>query len=568
MPTIPPPVYRPQAAVQRQSTPKPIAIAAMERAVAINQRILRHGAPLAPATARVPTAAQQQPGVASLAARAMERASNVNRTFLQRGTTPAAIPNAAPYRPQAFGVQPKILAPAVVQPASSSGFGRGGSGGGYYRGDGGSSSRGGGYGRGGSGGGRGRRGGAPSRPATGASPPVPRTTAHAVSSGGSRGGSNGRGRGGASSPAAAAAAAASPVPATAPSAGRGGSERGGHGGRGGASAAAGGARQGAPQILHRIETYTATAAARPRILGSVVIGITDRGDIPRQIDEALVGFGTGCQVLVIRRPEDLAHVNALFIPGGMYDLPDTRGTALSQHAPRDQEAAEAWTTRVRLQQVVVEQARLQNLPVLGVCGGSRAIAQVVPGGYTAHLPDRGVHNQPFSEPWRSAHDVTIAGGTMLHRIAQGGPYRLPPGAATAAGAPLDVRVNSMHWAQSGFSHHSPVTLAASAGDGVLEGWELQGHPFFVGVQWHPEFAQLPLEDFTGREAPHAHIMGALGDAAEENRAAIILQAGIRGFHARRAARLERRDHEDTVPEWATETVPGEPGSFENGTFIP
>lgn len=57
--------------------------------------------------------------------------------------------------------------------------------------------------------------------------------------------------------------------------------------------------------------------------------------------------------------------------------------------------------------------------------------------------------------------------------------------AAALGESGDVLVNS--------SHHQAVrdlgrglTSTATAPDGIIEGMELTEHPFFVGVQWHPE----------------------------------------------------------------------------------
>jgi putative glutamine amidotransferase len=47
-------------------------------------------------------------------------------------------------------------------------------------------------------------------------------------------------------------------------------------------------------------------------------------------------------------------------------------------------------------------------------------------------------------------------------------------------------------------------------DGVIEGIELPGHPFALGVQWHPESALR-------HEARHAAIYGGLVRAAAERR---------------------------------------------------
>jgi gamma-glutamyl-gamma-aminobutyrate hydrolase PuuD len=311
-----------------------------------------------------------------------------------------------------------------------------------------------------------------------------------------------------------------------------------------------------------------------RTLSRVVVGITDRGDIPRQIDQAVVAFGTGCEVIVVERASDIFRVDALFIPGGMFDLPGTRGEALSAHEPRTETQRTDWVRRVQLQRDIVAAAQLRNVPVLGVCGGSRAIAQTVRGGYTQHLSgsERTTHNLDFSYPWNVAHNVTISGDTMLGRIAAGGHYRR----STARVADTTTPVNSMHWASSGFDDPRIVEIAAAAPDSVLEGWALRGHPFFVGVQWHPEFAQLPLGEFEEASDVHSNIMGALGDAAEENRAARIIQHHIRQFLRRRSRWAPSHDApdpryaEDAAPDWADVPVdPSRIGSFDaKGNFQP
>ncbi|HUT84964.1 MAG TPA: gamma-glutamyl-gamma-aminobutyrate hydrolase family protein, partial [Thermodesulfobacteriota bacterium] len=41
-----------------------------------------------------------------------------------------------------------------------------------------------------------------------------------------------------------------------------------------------------------------------------------------------------------------------------------------------------------------------------------------------------------------------------------------------------------------------IICSALALDGVIEAIELKNHPFFIGVQWHPE--REPEDPFTGR----------------------------------------------------------------------
>lgn len=268
----------------------------------------------------------------------------------------------------------------------------------------------------------------------------------------------------------------------------------------------------------------------------IVIGVTDRdgGRVQNQLDAMLVRFGTRCQVVVIRDLADVARVHGVFLPGGMADLPNTLDEAGRLHQePRVDRDQERWVARVELQYRVIALAIANNIPILGVCGGSRCLAQGVYGGSTRYLAqrDREVHNQHFSQPWNVAHEIVIAPGSRLGRIVRGGHYRSGPAPDTGT----RIAVNSMHWAQSAFTPQSPVRISATHG-GVLEGWELVGHPFFLGLQWHPEFAQLPVGDFQRTTQPHVHVMAALGDAAEEFEAARILQAAIRCWAVRRCLR--------------------------------
>jgi gamma-glutamyl-gamma-aminobutyrate hydrolase PuuD len=251
-----------------------------------------------------------------------------------------------------------------------------------------------------------------------------------------------------------------------------------------------------------------------------------------------VELGTGCVVRVINRPEDAAGVHGFFVPGGMADL---AGTLTEIGEPqtnlRPDRSPEGWVIRQQLQQMMARMAVERNLPMLGVCGGSRALAQTV-GGDTRYLPgeSRGRHNLHFGEPWRVAHNVRIDRSTRLGSVVEGGHYlnRRP----ALRGQTTELPVNSMHWAQSHFdpaSTRNVVLSTVSSDDDVLEGWELAQHPFFLGVQFHPEFAQIAEGDFAdGQNLGHARIMNALGQAAHETVAATILQTAIRVALAQRA----------------------------------
>ena len=116
-------------------------------------------------------------------------------------------------------------------------------------------------------------------------------------------------------------------------------------------------------------------------------------------------------------------------------------------------------------------ARERGIPTLGVCLGMQMM-NVAAGGSLVQDIDSAVDTeiQHASRPEnRARHDVIIEQGTKLAGIL----------------AQHELNVNS--------SHHQAIRrigeglrVTALAPDGVVEGLEDPRHPFYVGVQWHPE----------------------------------------------------------------------------------
>lgn len=153
-------------------------------------------------------------------------------------------------------------------------------------------------------------------------------------------------------------------------------------------------------------------------------------------------------------------------------------------------------------------AREHNVPTLGICLGLQTM-NVAAGGtlvqdITSQIETDIVHESDPGE--RVRHDVTIEPGTMLSKI-------LPA---------QQLDVNS--------SHHQAIKdvgeglcITAHAPDGIVEGLEDPRHPFYVGVQWHPE-------DMTGEGSASA-IFGAFVEAArrrvaQKQRAEELSPAGV------------------------------------------
>lgn len=138
-------------------------------------------------------------------------------------------------------------------------------------------------------------------------------------------------------------------------------------------------------------------------------------------------------------------------------------------------------------------ARERGIPTLGICLGLQ-VMNVAAGGTLM----QDIHSEMktdvehVSEPEdRARHDVRLETGTRL---------------ASIIGGDRDINVNSSHHqAIKGIGRGFRIT--AKAPDGIVEGLEDPDHPFYVGVQWHPEDM--------GGEPSASQLFGAFVEAARK-----------------------------------------------------
>ncbi|TCK22989.1 gamma-glutamyl-gamma-aminobutyrate hydrolase family protein [Pseudonocardia endophytica] len=112
----------------------------------------------------------------------------------------------------------------------------------------------------------------------------------------------------------------------------------------------------------------------------------------------------------------------------------------------------------------------RRIPVLGVCRGHQLLNVALGGTLHQHLPDVVGHLRHSVEP-ATFGPVTVAP---------------EPGSRVARALGGDEVQVWCHHHQAIDRVADGLTVTARADDGTVEAVELDGHPFVVGVQWHPE----------------------------------------------------------------------------------
>ena len=131
-----------------------------------------------------------------------------------------------------------------------------------------------------------------------------------------------------------------------------------------------------------------------------------------------------------------------------------------------------WPERDNFEMGLARRLVHMDKPVLGICRGNQVLNVALGGSLYqdvySQIPGCLAHQQKHPLGYH-AHPVDIAPDSLLRKIS---------GADT-------ILVNSHHH-QAVKDSGQGLVVTAHAPDGVIEAFELSEHPFFVGVQWHPE----------------------------------------------------------------------------------
>jgi gamma-glutamyl-gamma-aminobutyrate hydrolase PuuD len=187
--------------------------------------------------------------------------------------------------------------------------------------------------------------------------------------------------------------------------------------------------------------------------------------LPRTYPDAVFAAG-GLPVLLAPRPESVEAVERLdgVVLAGGPDVDPTRyGAEPDPHTglPR--------TERDAAELAVLRRALELGRPVLAVCRGLQVLNVALGGTLVQHLPDSVGHTGHNPRPGVFGRtDIALDRGSHV---------------ATALGATV---IAQCHHHQAIARLADGLTVTGRAPDGTIEAVELAGHPFVVGVQWHPE----------------------------------------------------------------------------------
>ena len=178
----------------------------------------------------------------------------------------------------------------------------------------------------------------------------------------------------------------------------------------------------------------------------------------------------------------LEHVDGLLLSGG-----DDFDTARLGLGPTHREAVPVPAQKQDWDFALARLALERGLPVLGICYGMQLLGLAEGGRMLQHLPE----DRPGCQEHRNkvVHTVALEPGSRLARLVEE--------------RALEV-VSSHHQALETVGPRWKIS--AHDAEGLIEAIERDGHPFAVGVQWHPELAE--------EGSPHDRLFrGLIGAAA-------------------------------------------------------
>lgn len=170
--------------------------------------------------------------------------------------------------------------------------------------------------------------------------------------------------------------------------------------------------------------------------------------------------------------ETAVNCDGLLLPGGADIAPSMYGQAASEKCGKPNEIRDSAEPKI------LEAFLKTGKPVFGICRGAQLLNVSFGGTLLQDIKDKQKYNHSdFFTRAKSAHPINIEKSSRLYDIL---------GAETAA-------VNSLHH-QAIDKVGDGLKITAKSEDGFIEALELEGYPFCVAVQWHPEHMSKKSEE--------------------------------------------------------------------------
>lgn len=198
------------------------------------------------------------------------------------------------------------------------------------------------------------------------------------------------------------------------------------------------------------------------------------------VDAILAAGGLPLQMSITEDIEVIRHyvdiADGIAIPGG----PDVNPKRWGDERPYDPTLC--CEIRDRFEFKLVNEVLRAKKPLFTTCRGTQLLNVATGGTLCMDVPSLGAregrtqwrHTHVLNDP---VHPVEVVPGSLLERALGG--YRL-------------IQTNSAHHCCVDRLGKS-TRLVAKATDGVPECIEVEGQPFCLGVQWHPEYTWKTLE---------------------------------------------------------------------------
>lgn len=165
--------------------------------------------------------------------------------------------------------------------------------------------------------------------------------------------------------------------------------------------------------------------------------------------------------------EYFGKINGLLVPGGEFALPEEWYVQSSDPMPYHP------SPRSAFDRTILEMALKKDIPILGVCAGMQFLGCIKGCRMTRNVQayfDTTINHWDEQPTDKTAHAVHVTQNTLLSNIIKCDSFEV-----------------NTHHREGIVEVPDHVKVNAVSPDGVIEGIELPGYRFALGVQWHPEY---------------------------------------------------------------------------------